>query len=217
MRVCDWGRFTCTSVLHSLKRNRMFIRLIAFIRRDSNSSALPVKEVRAVQRSNNNNIKNAFRLVLPHKLITKSVWYCLTSTCPHFLLRNKGGFLQCSFPVWAIKTKPFLSLPCSVIMADESNVTWKKILPSQILLYWLTSIAGSVYPPHFLGDGIFLNSRLTPKRKEPRVPRYVLKLGCKWCYLDAISKTKQNNDRKPLCAGRQGRPLWHTYSRGLVV
>lgn len=126
MRVCDWGRFTCTSVLHSLKRNRMFIRLIGFIRRDSNSSALPVKEVRAVQRSNNNNIKNAFRLVLPHKLITKSVWYCLTSTCPHFLLRNKGGFLQCSFPVWAIKTKPFLSLPRSVIMADEYNVTWKR-------------------------------------------------------------------------------------------
>ena len=177
MRVCDWGRFTCTSVLHSLKRNRMFIRLIAFIRRDSNSSALPVKEVRAVQRSNNNNIKNAFRLVLPHKLITKSVWYCLTSTCPHFLLRNKGGFLQCSFPVWAIKTKPFLSLPCSVIMADESNVTWKKILPSQILLYWLTSIAGSVYPPHFLGDGSFFELSNNTKKKGTESPSLCFKIG----------------------------------------
>lgn len=93
------GKDLRTQVFCLLKKKKQDVYPFdSIIRIDSNSSALPVKEVRVVQRRNNNNIKNAFRLVLPYKLITKRIWYYL-NTCPHSLLRKKGGFLPSFFPV----------------------------------------------------------------------------------------------------------------------
>lgn len=210
------GKDLRTQVFCLLKKKKQDVYPFdSIIRIDSNSSALPVKEVRVVQRRNNNNIKNAFRLVLPYKLITKRIWYYL-NTCPHSLLRKKGGFLPSFFPVWAIKNKPFLSLPRSVIMADESNVAGKRIFTESNSVILVNIDSRLCLPSPLFSAEITVNSRIPPKQGTEILLLH-LEIGMQMTLSRPNIQNKQRNDRRPLCAGRKAWPLCHTYSRGLVV